>query len=42
MIYYVDGNFSSRKGIEVGSVTLHPSGHPARAAAGPRGEVARR
>ena len=28
MIYYVDGNFSSRRGIEVGSVTLHPSGIP--------------
>jgi homogentisate 1,2-dioxygenase len=28
MIYYVDGNFSSRKGIELGSVTLHPSGLP--------------
>jgi homogentisate 1,2-dioxygenase len=28
MIYYVDGNFSSRRGIEVGSVTLHPSGLP--------------
>jgi homogentisate 1,2-dioxygenase len=28
MLYYVDGNFSSRKGIEVGSVTLHPSGLP--------------
>jgi homogentisate 1,2-dioxygenase len=28
MIYYVDGNFSSRKGIEVGSITLHPSGIP--------------
>ena len=28
MIYYVDGNFSSRKGIEVGSITLHPSGLP--------------
>ena len=28
MIYYVDGNFSSRKGVEVGSVTLHPSGIP--------------
>jgi homogentisate 1,2-dioxygenase len=28
MIYYVDGQFSSRKGIEVGSVTLHPSGIP--------------
>jgi len=28
MIYYVDGNFASRKGIEVGSVTLHPTGLP--------------
>jgi homogentisate 1,2-dioxygenase len=28
MLYYVDGNFSSRKGIEIGSVTLHPSGIP--------------
>jgi homogentisate 1,2-dioxygenase len=28
MIYYVDGNFSSRKGIELGSITLHPSGLP--------------
>ncbi|MGH3443656.1 MAG: homogentisate 1,2-dioxygenase [Nitriliruptorales bacterium] len=28
MIYYVDGNFSSRKGIDVGSITLHPSGIP--------------
>jgi homogentisate 1,2-dioxygenase len=28
MLYYVDGNFSSRKGIELGSVTLHPSGLP--------------
>jgi homogentisate 1,2-dioxygenase len=28
MIYYVDGNFASRKAIEVGSVTLHPSGIP--------------
>ena len=41
MIYYVDGNFSSRKGIEVGSVTLHPTGPAARAAAGPRREVTR-
>ena len=41
MIYYVSGNFGSRRGIEVGSVTLHPSGHPARAASGPRGEVDR-
>jgi homogentisate 1,2-dioxygenase len=28
MIYYVSGNFESRKGIEVGSITLHPSGIP--------------
>jgi homogentisate 1,2-dioxygenase len=28
MIYYVDGNFSSRKGVDAGSITLHPSGLP--------------
>ena len=28
MIYYVSGNFGSRKGISVGSITLHPSGLP--------------
>jgi homogentisate 1,2-dioxygenase len=28
MIYYVSGNFSSRKAVEIGSVTLHPSGIP--------------
>ena len=28
MIYYVSGNFGSRRGVEVGSVTLHPSGIP--------------
>ena len=28
MLYYVDGNFSSRKGIEIGSITLHPTGIP--------------
>ncbi|MCI0182928.1 homogentisate 1,2-dioxygenase [Sulfoacidibacillus ferrooxidans] len=26
VIYYVDGQFMSRKGIEVGSVTVHPGG----------------
>ena len=41
MIYYVSGNFGSRKGVDVGSITLHPSGPSARAAAGPRGEVDR-
>jgi homogentisate 1,2-dioxygenase len=28
MIYYVSGDFGSRKGIEVGSITVHPSGLP--------------
>jgi homogentisate 1,2-dioxygenase len=28
VIYYVDGNFMSRKGVEQGSFTLHPSGLP--------------
>jgi homogentisate 1,2-dioxygenase len=28
VLYYVDGNFMSRRGIEVGSMTLHPSGIP--------------
>jgi homogentisate 1,2-dioxygenase len=28
MIYYVSGNFGSRKGIDVGAITLHPSGLP--------------
>jgi homogentisate 1,2-dioxygenase len=28
LLYYVNGNFSSRKGIEKGSMTLHPSGIP--------------
>jgi homogentisate 1,2-dioxygenase len=28
MIYYVSGEFSSRRGIDVGSITLHPSGLP--------------
>lgn len=28
VLYYVDGNFMSRKGIDVGSFTLHPSGIP--------------
>ena len=28
MIYYVSGNFESRKGVEVGSITLHPYGIP--------------
>jgi homogentisate 1,2-dioxygenase len=28
VLYYVNGNFASRRGIEIGSVTLHPSGLP--------------
>src|SRR5947199_159414 len=28
MSYYVSGNFGARKGVEVGSITLHPSGLP--------------
>ena len=28
MLYYVDGNFMSRRGVEKGSITLHPSGLP--------------
>lgn len=28
VLYYVKGNFMSRKGIDVGSFTLHPSGIP--------------
>jgi homogentisate 1,2-dioxygenase len=28
VIYYVSGEFGSRKGIEVGSITVHPSGLP--------------
>lgn len=28
VIYYVDGEFGSRKGVDVGMITLHPSGLP--------------
>jgi homogentisate 1,2-dioxygenase len=28
MIYYVSGDFGSRKGVGIGSITLHPSGLP--------------
>jgi homogentisate 1,2-dioxygenase len=28
VLYYVNGNFASRRGIEVGSVTVHPAGLP--------------
>ena len=42
VIYYVDGQFGSRKGVDVGMITLHPSGPAARPAARTRGGVARR
>jgi homogentisate 1,2-dioxygenase len=28
VIYYVDGNFGSRRGVGIGALTLHPSGLP--------------
>jgi homogentisate 1,2-dioxygenase len=28
VIYYVDGQFGSRRGVDVGAITLHPSGLP--------------
>ena len=28
VLYYVDGNYAARKGIEIGSMTLHPQGIP--------------
>jgi homogentisate 1,2-dioxygenase len=28
ILYYVEGQFMSRRGIEIGSITLHPSGLP--------------
>jgi homogentisate 1,2-dioxygenase len=28
LIYYVSGEFGSRRGVDVGSITLHPSGLP--------------
>ena len=28
LMYYVEGNFGSRRGVEVGAFTLHPSGLP--------------
>jgi homogentisate 1,2-dioxygenase len=28
VLYYVEGNFMSRKGIDIGSITLHPYGIP--------------
>ena len=34
VIYYVAGNFMSRRGVEISSFTVHPAGHPARPAPG--------
>ena len=28
VLYYVEGNFMSRRGVDIGSITLHPSGMP--------------
>ncbi|MHC4803688.1 MAG: homogentisate 1,2-dioxygenase domain-containing protein, partial [Planctomycetota bacterium] len=28
VLYYVEGNYKARKGIEIGSMTLHPQGIP--------------
>ncbi len=28
LLYYVAGQFMSRRGIEIGSITLHPAGLP--------------
>ena len=42
VIYYASSEFMSRKGIEYGSITLHPGRHPARPAPGPHRGVARR
>ena len=41
-IYYVDGQFGSRKGVDVGMITLHPSRPAPRAAARPGRGLARR
>ena len=34
VIYYVAGNFMSRRGVDISSFTIHPGRHPARAASG--------
>ena len=28
VLFYVDGQFGSRKGVDIGSLTLHPGGIP--------------
>ena len=28
VMYYVDGNYAARKGVDIGAITLHPSGLP--------------
>ena len=42
VIYYASSEFMSRKGIEYGSMTLHPDGIPHGPHPGPHGSVARR
>ena len=34
VMFYADGDYAARKGVDVGCLTLHPSGLPARTAAG--------
>ena len=40
VMYYVDGDYAARKGVDIGSITLHPERAAARPAAGHGGEVA--
>jgi hypothetical protein len=42
VIYYVSGEFGSRRGVDVGAITVPPERPAPRPAAGPGGEVARR
>ena len=41
VLYYASAEFMSRKGIEYGSITLHPDGIAARPAPGPHRSIAR-
>ena len=42
VMFYAEGDYAARKGVEVGSITLHPSGLPHGPQPGRRGEGARR
>ena len=41
VLYYVEGDYKARKGIEVGSITAHPQGHSARTASRDHRSLAR-